>query len=40
MTVLPQVYGWDNHGGSDQNPNLSLSDFEKVNIRFLVGINF
>ncbi len=39
LTVAPQVYGWDKVN-EDGNSNLSLKDFEKVNIRLLVGINF
>jgi hypothetical protein len=39
LTVLPQVYGW-NHEGSDDNSHLDLAEHEKLNIRFLVGINF
>ena len=39
LTVAPQVYGWDKNN-TDGNTSLSLSDFERVNIRFLVGISF
>ena len=39
LTVAPQVYGWDKVN-TDNNSSLSLSDFERVNIRLLFGINF
>lgn len=40
LSVLPQVYGWNNNGGADNNPHLELVDNEKLNIRLLMGINF
>ena len=39
LTVAPQVYGWDKDN-TDGNSSLSLNDFERVNIRLLIGINF
>jgi hypothetical protein len=39
LTVAPQVYGWDKNN-TDGNSSLSLNDFERVNVRFLVGISF
>jgi hypothetical protein len=39
LTIAPQVYGWDK-SNTDRNTSLSLNDFEKCNIRLLVGINF
>ena len=34
-----QVYGWDKDN-TDGHSNLSLSDFERVNVRLIIGINF
>ena len=39
LTVAPQVYGWDKDD-TDGHSNLSLSDFERVNVRLIIGINF
>jgi hypothetical protein len=39
LAVMPQVYGWNN-GGGDGNPHLELTDNERLNVRFLVGLNF
>jgi hypothetical protein len=39
LTVLPQIYGWNNSASDDGNPNLDLRDHEKLNIRFLIGIH-
>jgi len=40
LTLLPQVYGWNKDGGTDGDPNLDLSDHERLNVRLLLGINF
>jgi hypothetical protein len=39
LTVMPQVYGWNNRGG-DGNAQLDLLHHEKLNVRLLIGINF
>jgi hypothetical protein len=39
LSVMPQVYGWNNNGG-DGNAQLDLVENEKLNIRLLIGINF
>ena len=39
LTVMPQVYGWDDVE-TDGDDDLSLDSFEKWNVRLLVGINF
>lgn len=38
LSVMPQIYGWNNSGSSDGNPHLELRDNEKINIRLLIGI--
>ena len=38
LTVLPQIYGWNNSSSDDGNPNKELRDNEKLNIRLLIGI--
>jgi hypothetical protein len=40
LTVLPQIYGWNNRASQDGNSHLELNDHEKLNIRLLVGFNF
>jgi hypothetical protein len=40
LSVLPQIYGWNNGGSPDDNPNLDLEHNERVHIRLLAGINF
>jgi len=40
LTVMPQVYGWNNSRSQDGNTGLELNDHEKVNIRLLFGFNF
>lgn len=40
LTVMPQVYGWNNSSSQDGNPHLELNDHEKVNVRLLFGLNF
>ncbi|HYG36898.1 MAG TPA: DUF6662 family protein [Clostridia bacterium] len=40
LTVMPQIYGWNNDGAADGDSNLELVDHEKLNVRFLFGINF
>lgn len=39
LTILPQVYGWNNEN-TDRNAQLDLSEHERVNIRLLTGIHF
>jgi hypothetical protein len=39
LTVLPQIKGWNFHGGNDGNDRLELNDNEKLNIRLLIGVN-
>ncbi len=40
LTVMPQIYGWNNSGSQDGNSHLDLSDHERLNIRLLIGFNF
>lgn len=40
LTVMPQIYGWNNSASQDGDPHLELNDHEKLNIRLLFGINF
>ena len=40
LTVMPQIYGWNNRGSQDGNSHLELNDHEKLNIRWLFGFNF
>ena len=40
LTVMPQIYGWNNRASSDGNAHLELRDHEKLNIRLLIGFNF
>jgi hypothetical protein len=40
LTVLPQIYGWNNSTSQDGNSHLELNNHEKINIRLLVGFNF
>lgn len=40
LTVLPQIYGWNNSASQDGNSNLELNDNEKINVRLLFGVNF
>jgi hypothetical protein len=40
LTVMPQIYGWNNSASQDGNNHLELNDHEKVNVRLLVGFNF
>jgi len=40
LSVMPQVYGWNNSASQDGNRHLELNDHEKVNVRLLFGINF
>jgi hypothetical protein len=40
LTVMPQIYGWNNDGSADGNSHLELVDHEKVNVRLLFGFNF
>ena len=40
LTVLPQIYGWNNSSSQDGDSHLELIDHEKVNIRLLLGFNF
>ena len=40
LTVMPQIYGWNNSRSQDGNSHLELNDHEKLNIRLLIGFNF
>ncbi len=40
LTVMPQIYGWNNSPSQDGNRHLELNDHEKINIRLLSGFNF
>jgi hypothetical protein len=40
LTVMPQIYGWNNRASQDGNSHLEFNDHEKVNIRLLFGVNF
>ena len=40
LTVMPQIYGWNNSRSQDGNSHLELNDHEKLNIRLLFGFNF
>lgn len=40
LTVLPQIYGWNNGASQDGNSQRELNDNEKINVRLLFGINF
>jgi len=40
LTVMPQIYGWNNRDSQDGNSHLELNDHEKLNVRLLFGLNF
>lgn len=40
LTVMPQLYGWNNSSSPDGDKHLELNDHEKVNVRLLLGFNF
>lgn len=40
LTVMPQIYGWNNSASQDGNSHLELNDHEKLNVRLLIGFNF
>jgi hypothetical protein len=40
LTVMPQVYGWNNSASQDGNSHLELVDHEKLNVRLLMGFSF
>lgn len=40
LTVMPQIYGWNNSRSQDGHSHLELNDHERLNIRLLVGLNF
>jgi hypothetical protein len=40
LSVMPQIYGWNNDGSADGNSHLELVDHEQVNVRLLFGFNF
>ncbi len=40
LTVMPQIYGWNEDDDEDGNDHLELSDHERINIRLLIGFNF
>ena len=40
LSVLPQIYGWNNSASQDGNSQRELNDNEKINVRLLFGINF
>lgn len=39
LTVMPQIYGWNNSASQDGNRHLELNGHEKINIRLLFGFN-
>jgi hypothetical protein len=39
LTVMPQIYGWNNSSSQDGNSHLELNGHEKLNIRLLFGFN-
>jgi hypothetical protein len=40
LTVMPQIYGWNNSASQDGNRHLELDDHERINVRLLLGFNF
>ena len=40
ISVLPQVYGWNNRASQDGNPHLEFNDHERINVRLLFGLTF
>ena len=39
LTVLPQIRGWNHGGDSDGSRNLDLDHNERVQVRFIIGID-
>lgn len=40
LSVMPQIYGWNNSGNPDNNPNLELEGHERLNVRLVFGVSF
>jgi hypothetical protein len=40
LSVMPQIYGWNNSASQDGDSHLELNDHEKLNVRLLFGFNF
>jgi len=40
LTVMPQIHGANFSGNPDNNPRLDLAGHERVNVRFIIGIDF
>jgi hypothetical protein len=40
LTVMPQIYGWNQSGNPDQNTHLELEGHERLNLRLIVGYSF
>jgi hypothetical protein len=40
LSVMPQIYGWNQTGNPDQNTHLELEGHERLNIRLLAGYSF
>lgn len=40
LSVMPQIYGWNQSGNPDQNTHLELEGHERVNVRLLFGYSF
>lgn len=40
LTVMPQVYGWNQDGNPDGNTQLDLAHHERWNTRLIFGFNF
>ncbi len=40
LTVMPQIYGWNNSASPDGNNQLELNNHERLNVRLLIGFNF
>jgi hypothetical protein len=40
LSVMPQIYGWNQSGNPDQNTRLELEGHERINARLLIGYSF
>lgn len=40
LSVMPQIFGWNQSGNPDQNSRLELEGHERLNLRLVVGFNF
>ena len=39
LTVMPQVRGWNHDGNADNNTHLDLEHNERIQVRFVIGID-